>query len=244
MPPAKPFEELAKDFGLKEATVEALKTLEVDSTAILIELRESDIEALELSLGRRRLLDAWHKKLTSTKSKGRKSTSSGVDKSEPAGAPALPNTESLAQDPALAAEVQQYMGKGDKLSGLFQEEDAEDQPHKHQATSSDKKTLHIPDFVIDCRGSCEEDEDDKLLIPGAKTSIFMRTNDSDGKTRTKPRPEDVTMGQWTGANARIQQQLTKRERINRPLSPTEVSGILGTNRRLGPESHMEIHHAF
>ena len=66
-----------------------------------------------------------------------------------------------------------------------------------------KKPLLIPDFVANCRSSCEKEENQ--LASDGQATLLLKTSKA-----AKPNPQEVSLPQWIGANARIQAELIKR----------------------------------
>lgn len=206
----KTFEEKAKDIGLKDATLEALLKEDIDTTAVLASMQESDIEKLNLTMGQHRLVCSWIKKLT-VKPKPKPSTTIDLQHKEPTEQhPAT--TESLAKNPELEAEVQAYMEKAGQLNGLFSSQGAASASTSQGATATTGKPLLIPDFVTYSRGSYEDEEQE--VMNGQPWSIYVKNS----KSTVKPRPEDVTMAQWIGANSRIQLELIQRGDLASPAA--------------------------
>ena len=54
----KSFENMAKEVGLKQKTIDILTEHDVDSVSVLVTLKESDVATLRLSLGQSRLLSS------------------------------------------------------------------------------------------------------------------------------------------------------------------------------------------
>ena len=105
MPPKekKTFEDIAKEFGLKQKSIDALTKHDADGVSVLAALKKSDIAILDLSLGQSTLLSSWMLKLVSNSAgKATKEVSQGTGKAAKASEPA---TQSLAQDASLEAEV-------------------------------------------------------------------------------------------------------------------------------------------
>jgi len=203
MAPQKSFEDAAKDFGLKDATIKILLENDIDSTTVLAAISSADIESLRLSLGQSRLLGAWLKKLNTKRGASSKpQDKSAIEQSEQA---SLITTDTLAQNPSLAADVQRYMEDGNKLTDLLGDMKGDNTTGQPGASTIGKKPLLIPDFIVNTRNSCE-DEEEIEVVSGGKTSLYAKAT----KSLTKPRPEDVTMAQWIGANSRIQSELTRR----------------------------------
>ena len=71
---------------------------------------------------------------------------------------------------------------------------------KASSASDGKKPLPIPDFVTHSRSSWEEEE--KQLAIDGHAPLLLKT----GKA-ANPKPEEVALPQWIGANARIQAEL-------------------------------------
>ncbi len=203
MPPKKTFQELAQDFGLKEATIELLAKQDVDSVNVVAALKEEDLDQFNLSLGQHRLMCSWIVKLSSKPVKPPKPPAEKQEQQQQQQQQGLVTTETLGHNDQLEVEVQDYVGSAEKLNGLFRQ--SQPPPTRAATTSgaSGRKALLIPDFVTNSRSSCEEEE--KQLATDGQSTLLLKTSKA-----AKPKPEEVSFAQWIGANARIEAELIRR----------------------------------
>ena len=196
----KTFIELASEAGLKDATVKLLvETHEVDSVNLLANLKATDFTAFELSLGQRRALEAWHGKADKKTQKTNVLDTPREDETggEESGLQQTPvTTDVLGRDAGLAAEVQKYINSAEGLNTLLGNNANFNPGHG-------KKALLINEYVSHSRSSYEDEQ--RELATDGNTSLFLKATKG-----SKPKPEDVTLPQWIGANARIHADLIKR----------------------------------
>ena len=131
---------------------------------------------MDLSLGPKRLLMAWHAKLSAKgDAKSRKSEIAGAAITQ---STSESTSESLAKDAFLDAQVQPYIDASDLL-------DTHDSDRP--TIAGGKKVLIIPDFVIFSRGSFE-DEERQLATDGLATSCLKTSKATSGPLNHRVQP--------------------------------------------------------
>ena len=186
------FENWASDSGLSEATVGTLEKEEANSLDSLLALNKEHMQLLNLPVGQLALL----MKAVEALQKPKMETEPTLE-TEPI------STKTLAANKELNELLGQL--KDTHLSDILHQHQSPDYvdpalmtAHSGEHHMHSIKPLLIPDFVIDIKkGLYEEDEEDWLTTKsGAKLSLKL-------SKKKKPHPEEVTVPQWIGANARI-----------------------------------------
>ena len=203
------FNDSAEQAGLKKDTITKLVAQDLDSMDVLRLVSNDDIGHLELSRGQTLLLTELVKDLKlqrlQTVSEGQVSVIAGPSAANtsvhegPTTADA-PNTRTLARDSELKTLLKEL--KGQRTDDLFADPESQDDTPRHTG-----RPLLIPDFVNRVTHGSSDDLEREVCTQGGAQLVLRAT-------RQKPLPEQVSLAQWIGANARIMAQLINDGRLS------------------------------
>ena len=180
----KSFMDDAEAVGLKDETVKKLTDIDVDTKDTVQLLQENHIKDLQLSLGQELVLRKWVRKLNSKPCDPPTAVASG----------SLQQTTS-AIDPALDSLLQQMEG-----------ETPAEGPEPNIDYKSMGKPLYIIDHITNPHLSSVDQMESAVCTQGG-AQLVLRAS------RQKPLPDQVSLAQWVGANARIMQKLVRSHQL-------------------------------
>ena len=220
------FNEWIESNHLKSETAEELKKQDFDGEEALRLLDSSDLAALEITRGQRKLLEKAIHDLTGVSTK-----TTMKDHQQPI------TTSSLAKDTGLNSLLQQLETDGGLdaiINGSIEDHGAAKQkthemgatarldtdpqvflgPNKPKGTTD--PPLLIPDYV-QSYGYGQDDFEEHELTSAPQQRVVVRT------ARAKPKLEKITLAMWVGANSKIMHKLIQKGTLS---SPSDIQDFL------------------
>ena len=215
----KTFREEAEAAGLKKETIQKLCAQDIDTLEVLGLMSDDHVSELELSRGQSLLLQKWvasRRQIESPSCSSNQSTDETTNQSadgptnQSAGSSAVQN-----QSPTVPNQVQSPVDAAlnTLLNQLESQEDSADQSSTGKSAG---KPLLIVDHINQAQfGSVDPFEREVCTQGGAQ--LVLRAS------RQKPLPEQVSLAQWVGANARIMEKMVRSHQLQ---SPEEICAYL------------------
>ena len=199
------FEEASVAAGIKATTLAKLIEEDFDSVAVLREMTDEDLEALEISRGQRRLLQKWRHSLVYPNSAPEKPKSQSVVEQSSSGSAQVSSdvtAQSLAKDPDVGQVLESMRDAlpGDQLWNDPSSAIAREVRDSWDEQKTAGKALLIPDFVSRISASADDNNEQEVIRSGS-SQLVLRS------ARARLVPEHVTLAQWISANSRIMAKL-------------------------------------
>ena len=210
----KKFSEAVKAAGMKPASMQKLAEDDFDTISAIKAMTDDDVRSVNLTRGQTRLLEsrikALNKPAVSASDNG-----TPVETTPPGNASIQNGPGSSTQqidNPSLSnnAELQRLLAQldangtlGDSIFGGNSTGVLDPHDKRHPGS----KALLIPDYVTQPDRGGHDGEETEVCDRG-DTKLVIRAK------RQKPRVENVTLGQWISANARIMCQLISEDKLS------------------------------